>query len=473
MAVRPGFLGGQPWSSARTWPVRSPESGANVAQVALAGAAELAEALAAAAAAAPGMAAEPAYVRQERLYAIAAGIEARAEEFARCIVLEAGKPMRYARGEVERAVRTFRAAGEEAVRVHGEVLPLDSVARGAGRQGLTRRVPVGACSFITPFNFPLNLAAHKVAPALAAGCPFVLKPAEKTPLTALLLAEVMAAARPQAPRGAWSVLPALPQDTAPLIEDARVKLLSFTGSARVGWELRRRAACAKVVLELGGNAATILGEDWEDLETALNRCSVGAFAFSGQVCIKLQRLLVPRRRFDAVADGMSRRAAALRRGPLLDPETEIGPLITTEAAARVSDWIEQARAGGARIHAGGRRDGAFVEPTVLSDVPRHQPAWCDEIFGPVLVIAPYDDFEEALALANDTPYGLQASLFTHDWRRMERAWSALEVGQVILNESPAWRSDDMPYGGVKRSGLGREGVRYAIEEMTELRLLVL
>lgn len=471
--VRPGVLGGEPWTGTRTWTVRAPESGETLAEAALAGAADLQAALAAAAAAAPAMAAEPAHRREQRLRGIAAGIEARLDEFARTIVQEAGKPMRYARGEVERALRTFRAAAEEALRLHGEALRLDTGARGAGRMGLTRRVPVGVCAFITPFNFPLNLAAHKVAPALAAGCPFVLKPAEKTPLTALLLAEVIAAAQPALPEGAWSVLPALPADSAPLAEDARVRLLSFTGSAKVGWELRRRAAHAKVVLELGGNAPTILCEDWEDWETALDRCAVGAFAYSGQVCIKLQRLLVPAARFDAVAAGMSRRAAGLRRGPLLDPETEIGPLITAAAAERVQDWIERARQAGARVHTGGRRDGAFVEPTVLSGVPRAQPAWCEEVFGPVLVIEPYGSFEEALDLANASPYGLQASLFTHDWRRIEAAWSALEVGQVIVNDSPSFRIDDMPYGGVKGSGLGREGPRYALEEMTEVRLLVL
>ena len=284
---------------------------------------------------------------------------------------------------------------------------------------------------------------------------------------------MLAAAQPALPAGAAAVLPALPAELGPLLDDPRVRLLSFTGSARVGWELRRRAAHAKVVLELGGNAAAILADDFSDLETALDRCSAGAFAYSGQVCIKLQRLLVPRTRFAAAAEGLARRARALRRGSLLDPATEIGPLITEEAARRVQDWVERALAAGARCHAGGRRDGAFVEPTVLSEVAHDQPAWCDEIFGPVLVLEPYDDFEQALDLANDPRFGLQAALFSHDWRRIERAWTRLEVGQIIVNDSPAFRVDDMPYGGVKHSGLGREGLRYAIEDMTEIRLLVL
>lgn len=473
-AVRPFFLAGEWVVGRRTRTVRSPESGEAVAEVALAGPDELRAAVAAAEAARGEMAAEPAHVRQARLNTVADALEARLDEFARTIVLEAGKPMRYARAEAQRALRTFRAAAEEAVRLHGEALRLDVEPRGEGRLGLTRREPAGVCAFITPFNFPLNLACHKIAPALAAGCPFVHKPAEKTPLTALLLAEVLDSVRPPLPRGAWSVLPALPADTLALVEDPRIRLLSFTGSARVGWELRRRVANARVVLELGGNAATILAPDWPEteLDAALDRCAVGAFAYSGQICIKLQRLLVPRERFDAVVAGMARRAASLRRGPLLDPATEIGPLITPEAAERVAEWIERARRAGARVHTGGRRNGSFVEPTVLSSVPHDQPAWCDEVFGPVLVIEPYGDFEEALRLVNESPYGLQASLFSRDWRLIERAWRALEVGALIVGESPVYRVDDMPYGGVKASGLGREGLRWAVEEMTELRLLV-
>jgi len=443
-----------------------------LATVALGREADFTAALDAAEEARRPMAAEPGFRRAERLRNLARALETQAEAFTRGIVAEAGKPRRYAAGEVARAITTFRLAAEEATRFGGEVLPLDVTPAGEGRTGLVRRFPVGTCAFLTPFNFPLNLGAHKVAPALAAGCPFVWKPAEKTPLTALRLAELLESAEPALPPGSWSVIPALPEACGPLFDDPRVRHLSFTGSAKVGWELKRRAAHARVTLELGGNAAAVIAPDW-DLEHALDRCAISAFAYSGQVCISLQRLFVPAERFEATVAGLSARAAALQRGPLDDPATEIGPLITLEAAERVEAWIQAAEKASATLHCGGKREGAFVEPAVLSGVPAAQSLWCEEAFGPVLAVAPYDSFDAALEAVNDTPYGLQASVFSHDWRLVSKAWERLEVGQVIVGEGPAFRIDSMPYGGVKQSGAGREGLRYAMEAMTEPRLLVL
>lgn len=446
--------------------VRAPDGGALLATVALASAADLSAAIGAAHAARAALAAEAPADRARRLDGLARAVAERAGEFAALICAEAGKPLRYARGEVGRAVRTFSLAAAEALRERREEHDLGA------RRGLSARFPIGVCGFITPFNFPLNLVAHKVAPALAAGCPWVLKPAEKTPLTALMLAELLARAEPALPPGAWAILPALPAEAGPLTADPRVRHFSFTGSAAVGWELKRRAAHAHVTLELGGNAAAIVAPDWDDWDDTLDRCTTGAFAFSGQICISLQRLLVPRSRLAQAAAGLAARARALRRGPVADEATDIGPLITVDAARRVEAWIAEAVAAGATLHCGGRRDGSFVEPSVLSGVPPAARVWREEVFGPVVAIEPYDELEEAFAAADDSAYGLQAALFTRDEATVRRAFERLEVGQLILNDSPAFRADEMPYGGVKGSGCGREGLRWAVEAMTEPRLLV-
>ncbi|RMH03472.1 MAG: aldehyde dehydrogenase family protein [Planctomycetota bacterium] len=446
--------------------VRNPFGGAPVAEVGLASAAELTAAIDRAEAARSALAAEEPAARAARLRGLAAAIEDRAEDFAALITAEAGKPIRLARGEVARAVRTFSLAAAEAERDRGEDLDLGD------RVGRLERFPAGVCTAITPFNFPLNLGAHKVAPALAAGCPIVLKPAEKTPLSSLLLAELLAAAEPPLPVGAWAVLPALPAQAGPLVEDPRVRRFSFTGSAAVGWQLKRRAARARVTLELGGNAAALIAPDWDDLEAALDRCAAGAFAFSGQVCISLQRLFVPAARLEEAAAGLAARAEALRLGDPADEATDLGPLITEEAARRVEQWIVEATAGGARVRAGGRRDGSFVEPTVLTEVPREARLWREEAFGPVVVLAPYQELDQALAAMDDSAYGLQAAVFSRDSATIERAFRRLEVGQVIVGDSTVFRCDEMPYGGVKASGCGREGLRWSVEELTEPRLLV-
>jgi acyl-CoA reductase-like NAD-dependent aldehyde dehydrogenase len=332
-----------------------------------------------------------------------------------------------------------------------------------------KRVPLGPCSFISPFNFPLNLAAHKVAPAIAAGCPFVLKPASLTPVGALLIGEVLA--ETDLPRGAFSILPARRDGADLFTTDERLKLLSFTGSPAVGWDLKARAGKKKVVLELGGNAAVVVDAD-ADLEDAVARIAFGAFYQSGQSCISVQRILVHEDVYARFRERLVAATAALRMGDPKDPECRIGPMISESEAARLEGWIRAAVAAGGRVLCGGKRDGVMHEATLLEDVPREQPIVCQEAFGPVAVLSRFRDFEAALAEVNEGDFGLQAGVFTRDLYKAQRAWDALEVGGVVIGDVPSWRVDHMPYGGVKDSGLGREGVRFAIEDMTEVRMLV-
>ena len=445
--------------------------GTLAARVALPDAATIERAIAAAVAAEAPLRALPPYARQHILEHCVTRFRERQEELALTLCVEAGKPIRDARGEVTRLIDTFKVAAEEAVRIDGEVLNLEISARARGYRGCTRRVPVGACSFITPFNFPLNLVAHKLAPAIAAGCPFVLKPSEKTPLGALLIGEVLAGT--ELPPGAFSILPLPGPSSAPLVEDDRLRLLSFTGG-QVGWQLKARAGRKKVVLELGGNAACIVDADQGDrLDAIVERMAFGAFYQSGQSCISVQRVLVHRSLYDAFRTRFVAAASALRAGDPRDESVTLGPLIEPAAAARVRAWIDEAVAGGARLLCGGGGDGALVPATVLEAVPAQARLQREEAFGPVALLEPFDDFEAALARVNDSDYGLQAGLFTHDLRHALRAWDELEVGGVIIGDVPSFRVDNMPYGGVKRSGLGREGIRASILEMTEPRLLVI
>jgi len=452
--------------TASTLSVIGPEDGRVLAEVSLARQEDITAALLEADCARPAFSAEGKVTRASRLRWIADAIQEESKHFAELICEESGKPIRYATAEVARAVRTFSLAADEAEKSTYQELDLD------GRPALLERFPIGVCAFITPFNFPLNLVAHKVAPALAAGCPFVLKPAEKTPLTALALGEILERCEPPLPDGAFSICVALPEECEPLALDPRVKHLSFTGSATVGWPLKSKAMHATTTLELGGNAGAILCEDW-DLEDALNACTLGAFAFSGQVCISLQRLLVAEPSMERAIAGLAKRAAKLKRGPLNDPATEIGPLINEAAAMRIETWVNHAIQAGARLIYGGKRSGSFYMPTILADVPHSCDIWKEEAFGPVVCIEAWSQFEQALQTANDSPWGLQTAVFTHNRIRMEQAFHALEVGQVIIGDSPSFRVDEMPYGGVKQSGIGREGLSYAIEAMTEPRLLVL
>lgn len=463
------YLGSQTATPNLDLPVHDKYTGAEVARVALADAAAIDRAIGLAEAAAEPMRRLRAHERQAALLHCVRRFEERRDELAATLCAEAGKPIRDARGEVGRLIDTFRIAAEESVRMTGEVLPMDISPRGAGYRGMWKRVPIGPCSFISPFNFPLNLAAHKIAPAIAAGCPFVLKPASLTPLGALLIGETLA--ETDLPGGAFSILPCRRDGADRFTTDERLKLLSFTGSPEVGWDLKARAGRKKVVLELGGNAACLVDAD-ADIDDAVSRLTIGAFYQSGQSCISVQRIHVHEDRYAAVRDALAGAARQLKAGDPRDEDTFLGPLITEAEARRVEDWIAEAVRRGARVLCGGRRDGALVEATLLENVPPDADLCAREVFGPVAILAPFRDFGAALAAINNSRYGLQAGIFTRDIHKVFRAWDTLEVGGVMVNEVPSWRADHMPYGGVKESGLGREGVRFAMEDMTEIRLLV-
>ncbi|MFN3149903.1 aldehyde dehydrogenase family protein [Bremerella sp.] len=428
------------------------------------------KAIAAAHQAAPAMAQLPSYRRQAILNHCVRRFEDRSDELAEALCVEAGKPIGDSRGEVTRLIDTFRVAAEESTRMLGEVMPLDISPRAEGYRGMWKRVPIGPCAFITPFNFPLNLVAHKVAPALAVGCPFVLKPASKTPIGALLVGEILA--ETDLPEGAFSILPASREAANLLVTDDRLKKLSFTGSQDVGWDLKAKAGKKKVTLELGGNAACIVDEG-TNLEDAVQRIVFGAFYQSGQSCVSVQRILIHRSVYDATEKLLCERVAKLKVGDPMDKETFVGPIISPKDAQRIEDWIESAKKAGAKVLVGGSRDGILVEPTLLADVPKNENVCAKEVFGPVAVVAPFDNFDEALVMANDSEFGLQVGIFTRDIQRIMKAWDTMEVGGVIIGDVPSWRVDHMPYGGVKESGIGREGVRFAMHDMTEIRNLVI
>jgi acyl-CoA reductase-like NAD-dependent aldehyde dehydrogenase len=412
----------------------------------------------------------PAFERQRVLRRVAETISQRKEEFARTMALEAGKPLKIARTEVDRAIFTFTVAAEESTRIYGEYLPLDWQQFTVGRWGIVKRFPLGPISGITPFNFPLNLVAHKVAPAIAAGCPLVLKPAPQTPLCSLLLAEAVQQAG--WPDGGLNVLPLSNKDASLLVTDERLKMISFTGSATVGWQIKNEAGKKKVILELGGNAGVIVHCD-ADLEFAAERCVSGGFAYAGQTCISVQRIVVERSVFGKFVDLLVAGVGKLKMGDPLDDSVDLGPLIRESDAIRASDWVQEAVRGGARLLCGGKRNGPLLEPTVLTGTRPDMKVNCQEIFAPVVTVEAYDSFEEALKLMNTSPYGLQAGIFTRDAKLMFEAFEDLEVGAVIAGDVPSFRIDHMPYGGVKDSGLGRVGLRYAIEEMTEPKLMVM
>jgi acyl-CoA reductase-like NAD-dependent aldehyde dehydrogenase len=445
-------------------------TGEIAARVALADAAAIDRAIGAAVEAAEPMAQMAPFERQAVLEHCVQRFKERAEELAYSLCVEAGKPIRDSRGEVARLIDTFRIAAAEATRVGGEVLNLEISPRARGYSGMYKRVPIGPCSFISPFNFPLNLAAHKIAPAIAAGCPFVLKPASRTPIGALTIGEILA--ETDLPVGAFSILPCHRDGADLFTTDERLKLLSFTGSAAVGWKLKSQAGKKKIILELGGNAACIIDED-ADLDDAVDRLIVGAFYQSGQSCISVQRILVHERVYDDLREHLVSAARGLKMGDPKLEETFIGPMIAEDEAKRLEQWINEAVKAGARVLCGGKRDGVMLEATLLEGVPRDHPLCAEEAFGPVAVLEQFSNFDAALDEVNNSRYGLQAGVFTRDVYKIQRAWDRLEVGGVIVGDVPSWRVDNMPYGGVKDSGLGREGVRYAIEDMTEPRLLVI
>jgi acyl-CoA reductase-like NAD-dependent aldehyde dehydrogenase len=412
----------------------------------------------------------PSYERHRVLREISEGIRARKEEFSRLLALEAGKPIKTARVEVERAIFTFAVAAEEALRIGGEWLPLDWQASTAGRSAIIRRFALGPILAITPFNFPLNLVAHKVAPAMAAGCSILLKPAPQTPLTSLLLAEVVE--KTGWPQGGFNVLPLSNSDAERLVSDDRLKMLSFTGSGAVGWALKAKAGKKKVALELGGNAGVIVHSDW-NLDDAARRCIQGGFAYAGQACISVQRIFVQRHVEQEFLAKLVAGVEKLKVGEPLDETTDVGPMINEEAARRAAAWIEEAVASGAKVVTGGTRRGPFLQPTVLTHTKPEMKVSCQEVFAPVVAVEPYDDFADAIRRVNASPYGLQAGVFTRDAKLLFQAFEELEVGGVMAGDASSFRIDHMPYGGVKESGMGREGLRYAIEEMTEPRILVL
>ncbi len=467
----PYYLANAPVTANSDLEVLDKYSGKLATRVAFADTAAVRKAIAAAHKARGAMAAFRPDQRRDVLQHCVEQFTQRSDELAMALCIEAGKPIKDAKGEVTRLIDTFRIAAGESTRIDGELLELQISERTRGYRGMVKRVPLGPCAFITPFNFPLNLVAHKVAPAIAAGCPFVLKPAAKTPVGALIIGEVLADT--DLPKGAFSIMPCSNDDAGLLVEDDRIKLLSFTGGL-IGWDLKARAGKKKVILELGGNAACIVDEDpGRDLDEVVERLILGGYYQSGQSCIGVQRIYVHSAVHDKLRKKLKAAVAKLVTGDPKDKKTFIGPMIDEEAAKRVESWIAAAKKGGAKVLAGGKRDGNMLPATLLEGVPHDADLYRKEVFGPVACIEPFDDFDDALKRVNDSDFGLQAGVFTGRLDHAMRAWDVLEVGGVIVGDIPSFRVDNMPYGGVKDSGLGREGLRYAIADMTEPRLLVI
>jgi len=464
----PIYLAGEFVEAGTPLEVRNPANGELVATTFQAGPAELERATLAAVEAFGDTKRLASYERRDALAHVAERIAQDADELAELLTRESGKPIRDARGEVARASLTFRTAAEEALRINGEWMPLDWNAANKGRSGIWRRYPIGPVAGISPFNFPLNLAVHKVAPAIAAGCSIVLKPPSKDPLVMLRVAGYLD--ETDLPKGAVSILPMDRPTGDAMVGDDRYKLLSFTGSPSVGWKMKAEAGKKKVVLELGGNAGAIVDET-ADLDWAVARLVYGSFAYAGQVCISVQRIYVVQSIYPEFERRFIEKVRGVKAGDPLDPDTDLGPMVDTKAVARTDEWVREALAGGARALTGGQPDGQFYPPTVLVDVPREARVCGEEVFAPVVNLFAVPDFGAAIDEINSARFGLQCGLFTNDLERTLRAHDELDVGGVIVNDVPTWRIDPMPYGGVKDSGLGREGLRWSIEDMTEPRLL--
>jgi acyl-CoA reductase-like NAD-dependent aldehyde dehydrogenase len=472
--VLPFYLANKPQSPNQDLDVTDKYTGEVAYKVALAGSKEIDQAIAAAVEAFPAMVALASYQRKEILEHCVNEFQKRFEELAMALCIEAGKPIKDSRGEVTRLIETFKISVEECTRIYGEYADMDISKRTEGFHSITRMFPIGPVSMVSPFNFPLNLTAHKVAPALAVGVPFVLKPASRTPIGALIIGEVLSTA-PHLPKGAFSILPCSRDGADLFTTDDRFKLLTFTGSAQVGWGMKARAGKKKVVLELGGNAGCVI-EDYrseKELDTIIGKVIHGAFYQSGQSCISVQRLFVKKEHYDTVKQKLVPAVKELKMGDPKDENTFIGPIISEKEAQRIESWVKEAAEGGAKLLAGGNRKGVLMEATLLENVPKDAKVVRDEVFGPVLVMEPYDSFKQAIHSVNDSDYGLQAGVFTHD---VDKAWYAfehLDVGGVVLNHVPSVRVDAQPYGGVKDSGLGREGVRYSMKDMMEERVLMM
>ena len=470
MDTRKILIGGKWSEAAETFSVHAPFSGTRLAEVFSASQAENEQAISAAVDASAEMRDLPRFQIASGLRQIADSIKQRKDEFARALAEEASKPMRYARGEVERGIATFTVAASEAERFVGEAVPLDTQPNGRGKTGWTLRVPLGVIYGITPFNFPLNLVAHKVAPALASGNSIIIKPSPRTPLTALLLGEVFLESG--LPKSALQIVPTDVKYIDSILSDERIAMLSFTGSAPVGWDLKQRAGKKAVALELGGNAPVIVDET-ANFDRSVSRSVTGAFAYSGQVCISVQRVFVHEKFFDEWTNSFVETASKLKHGDPLNEDTEFSVMIDEAAAKRAESWVNEAVDNGAKLLCGGKRDGAMFEPVVLTNTHPEMRVVAEEVFAPIVVIEKFGDFREAVDLANQSKYGLQAGVFTNDLANAEYAANNLEYGGVIINDTPTFRVDNMPYGGSKDSGFGREGLRYAMEEMTERRLVVI
>lgn len=462
-------MGGKPVTTATTLKVFDKYTKQVGYEVSLAGPQEIENALQLAHQAAPAMRELPNYKRKEILLYCAAEIQRRQDELLHSLCVEAGKPLKDARAELGRAYDTFTIAAEEAIRQYGEFLPLDVSVRNPGFTGLVRRFPVGLISMITPFNFPINLVAHKVAPAIAAGCPFVLKPNDVTPVGALLVGDILSKAG--LPDGAFSVLPCKLEDAKKLSTDPRIQVLSFTGSEQVGFALQRGAGRSKVLLELGGDAACVVDEG-SDVDHVVSRIGFGAFYYAGQSCISVQRVYAHESIYEELKQKLVAHVKTLKKGDPFDEDTFVGPLISEDSAKRLESWVQEAKEKGGKVLAGGSRDGSVFDPTILEDVPDSAKLACEEAFGPICVLHKFSDFKEAIEQVNNSRFGLQAGVFTNEWKKAWYAYDKLEVGGVVINDIPSVRVDAQPYGGIKSSGVGREGLRYTIEEFTEPKILL-
>jgi glyceraldehyde-3-phosphate dehydrogenase (NADP+) len=463
------YVAGRFVKTNRELKVINPFNGELVATTYLAGQQELGLAISAALAARQSMKELPSYKRSEVLMHIRNRLSEHREEFGRTLMLESGKPIRYALGEIDRSIQTFTVAAEEAKRLPGEHLSLDWTPAGERKEGIVKYFPVGVVAGISPFNFPLNLAVHKIGPAIASGCPIILKPSSTTPLSTLLLAQIID--ETGLPEGSVSILPMDRETGNRLVTDPRIALLSFTGSPEVGWKMKADAGKKKVVLELGGNAGVIVTET-ADLDLALSKCLIGAFSYSGQVCIHAQRIYVHRGLFPGFSNRFIDLVKGIKTGDPASPETEFSSMIDEANAIRVEKWVNEALQGGARLLCGGSREGSLYTPTVLTNTNESMKVCSEEVFGPVVTLESYRDFNEAVSQMNNSRFGLQAGVFTNNLAEMDSAFSDLEVGGVIINDVPTFRVDHMPYGGVKDSGQGREGVKYAMMDMLEARILV-
>ena len=468
--ARKNLIGGEWRGSDDVLEVRFPYDGSLVDSVSMASAADMDDAMAAAYAGFETTRQLPSHRRSAILQNMVNLLRERFDEVVEAMILEGGKNRKTAIGETTRALETLKVSSEEARRIGGEVFSIDWTAAGENRQGFTRRQPVGTVLGITPFNYPINLACHKIGPAIAAGNSIIIKPAEKTPLSSIILAEIVLEAG--FPPGAFSMLNAWGPDCEKMVTDPRIAMISFTGSGAVGWTLKSKAGQKKATLELGGNAGVIVHKD-ADLGDAAAQAAAGAFANAGQNCISVQRLLIQRDVFEDFTDLFVDEVKALKVGDPRDPDVDIGPMISLRDAERAEAWVNEARNAGASLLVGGERDGALFPPTVMTETAPDMRVNCDEVFAPVVTLSPYERWDDAVALINDGPYGLQAGVFTSDIKRVMDAWERVEVGGLHINSVSTFRVDHMPYGGVKASGYGREGVKYAIEDMTELRLMTL